>query len=447
VNYFEIAYQMASLSKSYNLKDLDFDDLEEDSDQDFMVALQIQMQLDNDESNDGNDYKSVKPLAVSSSSSFVGRSLHDPEWDFIDPCPDIRALFQEFDKLYFWNRLGSCLVEWSKRMTICAGIFYLKEGGIIRLSEPLLKFRPRKDLVDTLLHEMIHAYLYLTRNFKDRGEHGDEFKSHADRINKAASTRITVYHTFHDEVNAARQHVWRCTGSCRTAPPFYGYVKRSMNRAPGKNDTWWAQHQSKCSGTFEKVAEPESFKAKQAGKSEKSMMTASKASSSSSSDVNNKTLSKKKDSQVTILAGEASKMKKLDSYFGNLSTKTKSEGNLDTKPHVYSSSGLMVEDNLRKRKSEDSEERGLIRSEAKKTISNDDVIVLDDDLYRPEKVSRAAVVIVKSENAKKTAPPVELIDLASDSSVDFKKLDLVECPLCFEKFSSSCIEAHVNNHF
>ena len=57
-------------------------------------------------------------------------------------------------------------------MTICAGIFYLREGGVIRLSEPLLKYRPRIDLVQTLLHEMIHAYLYLTRNFKDRGEHG-----------------------------------------------------------------------------------------------------------------------------------------------------------------------------------------------------------------------------------------------------------------------------------
>jgi hypothetical protein len=51
-------------------------------------------------------------------------------------------------------------------------VFYLREGGVIRLSEPLLKYRPRIDLVQTLLHEMIHAYLYLTRNFKDRGEHG-----------------------------------------------------------------------------------------------------------------------------------------------------------------------------------------------------------------------------------------------------------------------------------
>ncbi|RMZ93712.1 sprT-like domain-containing Spartan [Brachionus plicatilis] len=198
----------------------------------------------------------------------LSSNLNDPTWELIDPCPDIRAMFLEFDKLYFWNRLGSCIVEWSKRMTICAGIFYLREGGIIRLSEPLLKYRPRADLVQTLLHEMIHAYLYLTRNFKDRGEHGDEFKSHMNRINKLANTNITIYHSFHDEVRHARQHVWRCNGPCQKMAPFYGFVKRSMNRAPGKNDTWWASHAAKCNGTFDKVSEPEDF-SKKANKKER----------------------------------------------------------------------------------------------------------------------------------------------------------------------------------
>lgn len=184
------------------------DDIFENKDQDYMLALQLQMQYEEggaEQSSKQNEYKS--PVKTS-----IPQPINDPQWDLIDPCPDIRAMFQEFDKKYFWNTLGSCIVEWSKRMTICAGIFYLREGGIIRLSEPLLKYRPRKDLVDTLLHEMIHAYLYLTRNFKDRGEHGDEFKGHMNRINRLASTNITVYHSFHDEVNHARQHIWRCTG-------------------------------------------------------------------------------------------------------------------------------------------------------------------------------------------------------------------------------------------
>lgn len=39
----------------------------------------------------------------------------------------------------------------------------------IRLSESLLKLRPRKDLVETLLQEMIHSYLVVTNNDKDGG--------------------------------------------------------------------------------------------------------------------------------------------------------------------------------------------------------------------------------------------------------------------------------------
>lgn len=34
---------------------------------------------------------------------------------------------------------------------------------MIKLSEPILKFRPTKDLKEVLLHEMIHAYLFLNK--------------------------------------------------------------------------------------------------------------------------------------------------------------------------------------------------------------------------------------------------------------------------------------------
>lgn len=74
-------------------------------------------------------------------------------------------------------------------MTSCAGICsYQGRGGMcsITLSEPLLKLRPRKDLVETLLHEMIHAYLFVTDNNRDRDGHGPEFHKHMYRINSEA---------------------------------------------------------------------------------------------------------------------------------------------------------------------------------------------------------------------------------------------------------------------
>ena len=68
-----------------------------------------------------------------------------------------------------------------------------------------------------------------------------------------------MYHTFHDEVRHMLTHWWRCGGPCRRRPPHFGFVKRSMNRAPGKNDFWWREHQASCGGTFEKIKEPEGY--------------------------------------------------------------------------------------------------------------------------------------------------------------------------------------------
>ncbi|XP_044767020.1 DNA-dependent metalloprotease SPRTN [Coccinella septempunctata] len=188
------------------------------------------------------------------------RSLIDPSWEVIDPTPDIHVLFMAFNNKFFWGKLDSVCVSWSKRMKRCAGICsYQGRGGLchITLSEPLLKLRPRKDLIETLLHEMIHAFLFVTHNNKDRDGHGPEFHKHMYRINKEAGTNITVYHSFHDEVELYLQHWWRCDGPCQKWKPFFGLVRRSMNRAPGPYDRWWGQHSRSCGGTFIKIKSPE----------------------------------------------------------------------------------------------------------------------------------------------------------------------------------------------
>ncbi|MFH4976789.1 hypothetical protein AB6A40_003498 [Gnathostoma spinigerum] len=189
----------------------------------------------------------------------------DPEWELLDPTPDIHALFVAFDDQFFYGKLAACEVKWSPRMTICAGVCsYHPRSGLcsIRLSKPLLTFRPRRDLVETLLHEMIHAYLFVTKRDRDRDGHGPDFQYHMKRINSAAGTKITIYHNFHNEVRSLKTHWWRCDGLCKNKSPFYGWVKRSMNRAPGPNDYWWHEHQSTCGGSFIKVREPEGYQKK-----------------------------------------------------------------------------------------------------------------------------------------------------------------------------------------
>lgn len=57
---------------------------------------------------------------------------------------------------------------------------------------------------------MIHAYVFVSSPVKDHDDHGPVFQSHMHRINQDAGTKITVFHTFHDEVDAYRQHWWQC---------------------------------------------------------------------------------------------------------------------------------------------------------------------------------------------------------------------------------------------
>lgn len=187
----------------------------------------------------------------------------DPYWELHDPTPCVWRLFAEFNETFFWRKLGCVEVLWNKQMTSCAGTCIYR-GGLccIRLSKPLLGLRPRKDLVETLLHEMIHALLFVTHNNKDRSGHGPEFRKHMQRINRASGANITVYHDFHEEVKSLRVHKWRCDGPCRFKRPFFGYVARSINRAPAPSDLWWPEHHRSCGGTFHKVAGPEQGKGK-----------------------------------------------------------------------------------------------------------------------------------------------------------------------------------------
>ncbi|KAI7694736.1 hypothetical protein SSS_04955 [Sarcoptes scabiei] len=102
-------------------------------------------------------------------------------------------------------------LKWSGELTSSAGLFSVKRNkktmqieASIKLSSKLLSLRSRRDLVQVLLHEMIHAYIYFS-GIKDSGPHGHRFLDLMQQINQAAKTNITVYHSFHDEV----RHVTR----------------------------------------------------------------------------------------------------------------------------------------------------------------------------------------------------------------------------------------------
>ncbi|KAI9677345.1 MAG: hypothetical protein M1822_008152 [Bathelium mastoideum] len=197
----------------------------------------------------------------------INQLLHG---DHGNPHVDIHELFALYNTIHFRSLLLPRVeVSWSSRLTLCAGICELVKDDQgkyrrirLKLSEPLLKYRPQSDTVNTLLHEAIHAYFFITTSWRhSRGDdgtgHGHGFLLLADAINNHGNYLVTVYHTFHDEVDSYRTHIWQCDGPCRNRPPYFGLVKRSMNRAPSKSDSWWKQHAEECGGKYTKIAEPE----------------------------------------------------------------------------------------------------------------------------------------------------------------------------------------------
>jgi hypothetical protein len=100
---------------------------------------------------------------------------------------DIYVLFKYYNEFFFDGILEKCTIEWSTKMTLCAGTCENKGFGScsIKLSEPLLKFRTPNELKETVLHEMIHAFLFLTdpQSCLKEGGHGKEFKDIMNNIN------------------------------------------------------------------------------------------------------------------------------------------------------------------------------------------------------------------------------------------------------------------------
>lgn len=68
-----------------------------------------------------------------------------------------------------------------------------------------------------------------------------------------------------------QQHWWRCNGPCHKKAPYFGTVRRAINRAPGPSDFWWMEHQQSCGGQFIKIKEPENFKTKNTKNNQKSI--------------------------------------------------------------------------------------------------------------------------------------------------------------------------------
>lgn len=112
-------------------------------DDDFLLAIQLQEQFDNEyetsffsssngfEDNSlGQSSKKRKVELAGGGSDVVPYwkspvveperplSIVDQSWETLDPNPDVRAMFLEFNDMFFWGKLSGVEVRWSPRMTL-----------------------------------------------------------------------------------------------------------------------------------------------------------------------------------------------------------------------------------------------------------------------------------------------------------------------------------------
>eukprot|EP01084_Bolivina_argentea_P306178 529032_1 len=175
--------------------------------------------------------------------------------------PNIYSLFNKYNHLFFDNKLKTVCVKWDYSEKINAGLCTnISNFCTISLSVQLLQFRPTKDLIETLLHEMIHSYLFIKQlHHKEKTHHGARFLTIMNVINYICNIgnikkhlnnkyklNIWIRHNYLSELDAMKSHKWQCN-QCKQI------IFRPYCRAPGPHEKWWNKHLLQCGGIYKVI--------------------------------------------------------------------------------------------------------------------------------------------------------------------------------------------------
>ncbi|XP_037049005.1 sprT-like domain-containing protein Spartan [Bradysia coprophila] len=208
---------------------------------------------------------SLVPKKRKSKPHVITKNIVDRSLELTDPTPNLQHLFASLDTGHFAGLLTKNHVEvkWVTTDVNYTGICFTYEPReqtdekriVIELNEQLLKFRTRRDLVETLLHEMIHAFLSIKDSCDD---HGPNFLKEMDRINAETGATVSIHHNHHNEVALYNNRLWRCNGICRKRSPQFGLIRIETGSLVDFEDQWWwSYHLKNCGGNFELVPVPE----------------------------------------------------------------------------------------------------------------------------------------------------------------------------------------------
>ncbi|RMZ95649.1 sprT-like domain-containing Spartan, partial [Brachionus plicatilis] len=126
----------------------------------------------------------------------------------------VQDMFDLFSNTVFHKIVKNVRLEWSGRLRSTAASTILDKsldqstGVVIRLATNLLNKLSRVDLIQILLHEMIHAFLGLAIGDFDPG-HTLSFRKILNKLNCILKLDIPIEHEYAETLELA--HVWQCT--------------------------------------------------------------------------------------------------------------------------------------------------------------------------------------------------------------------------------------------
>ncbi|XP_063979926.1 DNA-dependent metalloprotease dvc-1-like [Diachasmimorpha longicaudata] len=154
---------------------------------------------------------------------------------------NIREIFRQFNIRFFYSKVKHFTLRVSTKIKADLGRTDLAKLEIVLAKVVLLE--NRKLWIETLLHQMIHAYLWEigVSNAKNGG-HDLEFMNEAARINREAICQVDAEHPTPNLPNL-QKYVYVCK-KCRLT------VYRRLRRQPNTGDIWFFAHRNECGGEF-----------------------------------------------------------------------------------------------------------------------------------------------------------------------------------------------------
>ena len=111
-------------------------------DEDFALALSLQFDAEDGRPGALSKFENYPSLGEGLTRKNIGHeafrppssaacrplSVVDESWELIDPIPNIRDLFLQFNNAYFGGRLAGVEVKWSPRMTLYVNLILLSQN-------------------------------------------------------------------------------------------------------------------------------------------------------------------------------------------------------------------------------------------------------------------------------------------------------------------------------